>query len=473
MKIDKPWDCPDVRRDKLPASFRDPSGFIFSLDGEVYRQINKSYQEDYQLLIGSGLYDKLTSLRYLNLHKEVKLLGKSAESFKIIKPQKIPFISYPYEWCFSMLKAAALLTLSIQKIALEYNMTLKDASAFNVQFLEGKPILIDTLSFEKYEEGRPWIAYKQFVEHFLTPLALMSLTDIRLNRLSTLFIDGIPVDLASRLLPFRSRFKPSLLLHIYAHSFSQKKFFRKKLTLAQMQHSFSRQAFLGLLDNLENTIKNLNWNPKETPWSNYYEEGSNNYSSQSLVQKAELTREFVKSVKPKIVWDIGANTGFFSRIAAKTKALVISVDSDFGALEKNYLEMIKNQEKNILPLFCDLTNPNPPLGWVNQERLSFLQREPADLILALALIHHLAILKNIPLSYIASLFSQIGNFLVIEFIPKEDSQVTKLLMNRQDIFPDYTQDGFERAFKEFFRIKRICPINESKRVLYLMEKLKR
>lgn len=458
---------------KISGSFKDPSGFIFSTNGSIYRQINPYYKENYNLLIKSGLYTKLTSLGYLISHQEVKLPGNQfTRAFKIIQPQQIPFISYPYEWCFSQLKDAALLTLNIQKIALEYGMSLKDASAFNIQFLEGKPILIDTLSFEKYKEGKPWIAYKQFVEHFLAPLALMSLADIRLNRLTSIFIDGIPVDLTSHLLPFRSRFKPFLLLHIYAHASSQKKHAQKKLTDSELKHSFSKRSLLGLLDNLEGAIKNLKWDSKGTLWSDYYEEDNNNYNTESLTQKAEIVGNFIRSVQPKTVWDMGANTGFFSRIAAGSGAKVLSFDNDYGALEENYLKTVKNQERHILPLFCDLANPNPALGWANQERLSLLQRGSTDVILALALIHHLAIAQNIPLNYIAALFSQLSNYLIIEFVPKEDSQVKKLLMNREDIFPDYNQESFEKIFKEYFKIKKICPIKESKRVLYLMEKRK-
>lgn len=462
-----------MKRNEMPSSFKDPSGFVFSQEGLIYRQINKSYRENYDQLIKSGLYDKLTSLGYLISHKEVKLKGyESPDAYKIIQPRMIPFVSYPYEWCFSMLKSAAMLTLTIQKIALEFGMSLKDASAFNIQFLEGKPILIDTLSFEKYEEGKPWVAYKQFVEHFLTPLALMVLTDIRLNRLSSIFLDGIPVDLASRLLPLRSRFKLSLLLHIYAHSKSQQKFSRTKLSDMQMKHSFDKRALLGLVDNLEGAIKGLKWSPKGTEWSDYYEE-NNNYNNESWAEKAKLVSGFLKSIKPKTVWDFGANTGFFSRIAAREGTSVVSFDNDYGALEDNFLEVIKNQEKNILPLFCDLTNPSSSIGWANKERLSIFQRGPADVILSLALIHHLAIAQNIPLTFIASLFSQISNFLIIEFVPKEDSQVQKLLMTREDIFPDYTEENFEKEFSGFFLIKKVCRIKNSKRVLYLMEKRKR
>lgn len=452
------------------SSFRDPSGFIFSQNNLIYRQINLSYKSNFNALINSTLYNKLISLGYLIPHKEVALGKMPKEAFKIIQPEKIPFISYPYEWCFSMLKAAALLTLNIQKIALEYKMSLKDASAFNIQFLEGKPILIDTLSFESYEEGKPWIAYKQFIEHFLAPLALMSMTDVRLNRLSTIFLDGIPVDLASRLLPFRSRFKPSLLFHIYAHAATQRRYFQKKL-VKKVNRGFSYKAFLGLLDNLEGTINSFSWNPKDTRWSDYYEV-NNNYDNESLTQKAEIVKKLINLVKPKTVWDLGANRGFFSRIAAKKADLVISFDNDLGALEKNYLEIVKAKEKNILPIFADLTNPTPSFGWTNSERESLVQRGPAEMVLTLALIHHLAISHNIPFSFIASLFSKLGKFLIVEFIPKEDSQVQKLLTNREDIFQNYNKEGFEKEFKKFYQIKKVYPILKSKRILYLMKNKK-
>lgn len=456
----------------LDSSFRDPSGYIFTSGGVIFRQINKSYRQNYDSLIKSGLFDKLVSSGYLIGHKQVPTPKNYPNVYITIQPKKIPFISYPYEWCFSMLKAASLLTLEIQKTALEYNMSLKDASAFNIQFLEGKPILIDTLSFESYQEGKPWIAYKQFVEHFLAPLALMSMADIRLNRLATLFIDGIPVGLAARLLPFRSKLKLSLLLHIHAHSAGQKKFSGRKITGKETK-SFSRKAFLGLLDNLESTVKGLSWSPKETEWTDYYAENGHNYTDSTLRQKAEAVRKFVKLTKPRTVWDIGANTGAFSRIAADNQALVIALDADYGALEKNYLEIVSKREKNILPLFCDLVNPTPAVGWANTERLSIFERGPADLVLALALLHHLAIARNIPFKLIASLFSKLATHLIIEFVPKGDSQVQKLLMNREDIFPEYKKNGFEKAFEEFFQIKKAIPLTNSQRIIYLMEKRKK
>lgn len=369
-----------------------------------------------------------------------------------------------------MLKDAALLTLKIQKIALENNMSLKDASAFNIQFLNAKPILIDTLSFERYEEGKPWIAYKQFVEHFLSPLCLMAMVDIRLNRLSSVFLDGIPIDVVSRMLPLRARFNPSLFIHIYAHASSKEKYSDKKLSSTDKSKVFSRQALLGLIDNLEGTIKKMQWSPKGTQWAEYYEKENNNYDTESFKHKAELTNKFLRVIKPKTVWDFGANTGYFSEIAVKNGADVISFDIDYGALEKNYRDIVKRDEQKILPLFLDLTNPTPALGWENEERPSLLERGPVDGMLALALVHHLAISHNMPFSYIASLFSKLGKFLIIEFIDKQDSQVQKLLANREDIFLNYSKEYFEKSFGELFRIKESVSIKGTKRVLYLMEK---
>ena len=192
-------------RAQLGGSFRDPNGFVFVSEGTLYRQVNKSYQRHYDLLYSSGLYEALVSRHLLIAHDECDYLPHGNDQiYKVLRPLPVPFVSYPYEWCFSQLKDAALVTLDLQKRALAHNMVLKDASAYNIQFLDGKPLLIDTLSFETYEEGRAWVAYRQFCQHFLAPLVLMSQKDIRLSQLLRVYIDGIPLDLAASLLPKRT-----------------------------------------------------------------------------------------------------------------------------------------------------------------------------------------------------------------------------------------------------------------------------
>ena len=453
---------------KVEGSFRDPSGFLFSQDGTLYRQINKAYQEDFDVLIKSGLAKKLIKEKLLIPHREVSLeKAQTKDAYKVIKPTLIPFVSYPYEWSFSQLKDAALLTLKIQKIALGHGMSLKDASAYNVQFLEGRPILIDTLSFERFQE-KPWIAYKQFCQHFLAPLALMAHTDIRLSQLLRVHIDGVPLDLASKLLPAKTKLNLQLLLNIHLHAKSQNYFADKPQSSSiEKQAKLSKARSIRVINGLENLIKSLEWKPKGTEWGDYY--GSTNYSKKSFEHKKKIVERFLKKVKPKTAWDLGANTGEFSRIASDRKIQTTSFDIDPAAVEINYLQVKEQEEKYLLPLVLDLTNPSPAIGWENKEREPLVERGPADMILPLALIHHLAISNNLPLEMIAKFFKKICRFMIIEFVPKEDSQVQKLLATRKDIFPNYNQESFEKEFKKEFKIIEKEDIKGSKRTLYLME----
>ncbi len=448
------------------SSFRDPSGFLFYQNNILFRQINKSYKDNYELLMKSGLYEDLTQKELLISHKEVNIQNKTDDGFIIIKPNVVPFISYPYEWSFSQLKDAALVTIEIEKIAKKYNMTLKDASAYNIQFNNGKPILIDTLSFEKYVEGEPWKGYKQFCQHFFAPLALMSKRDIRLGQLLKIYLDGIPLDLTSKLLPMRTKTAFSLLTHIHVHSKSQKHYEGKKIDLKKKE--ISRRSLEGVIESLHSGIKKMKWTPQGTEWGNYYSD--TNYSDSSFEEKKKIILEFLKKYNPKMVWDLGSNTGIFSRIASELGIFTVSFDIDPVAVEKNYIKCVNKQETKILPLLLDLANPSGSIGWSNNERLSFMKRGPVDAIMALALIHHLVISNNVPLKKLAKFFSRICNFLVIEFIPKTDSQISRLLVTRKDIFIDYTKENFELEFKNYFTILRSINIIDSERIMYIMEK---
>ncbi len=455
----------------LGASFRDPSGFLFRRDGALYRQVNQFYQNDYDLLMQSGLYERLVKAKKLIPHVEVETApAVPGRSYRVIQPESVAFISYPYEWSFSQLKDAALLTLSIQKTALEFGLSLKDASAYNIQFHRGRPVLIDTLSFEAYQEGKTWVAYRQFCQHFLAPLALMALRDVRLNQLLRVYIDGVPLDLASELLPFKTRMQFGLLAHIHLHASAQKKYSdTPDQAQAQTQgRTFNKMSFLGLIDSLKKAVEGLKWEPKGTEWGDYYD--ATNYTRAAFDEKTEIVKEFLGKINPRQVWDLGANTGVFSRLAAEMGALTISSDIDPAAVEKNYRQMRTAKETNLLPLLLDLTNPSPGIGWDNKERDSFAERGPVDMVMALALVHHLAISNNVPFPDLAKYFAQLGRWLIVEFMPKEDSQVQRLLMTRVDIFTDYHQQGFEEAFSETFTIHECRKIEGSKRLLYLMEK---
>lgn len=453
-----------MHTDILNSSFRDPSGFLFSRDGNLYRQINKSYQTNYDYLISSGLYQKLINKQLLIPHQEVDIKPLILDSsYKVIKPERIKFISYPYEWCFSQLRDAALITLRIQEIALQFGMSLKDSSSYNIQFHRGKPILIDTLSFEIYREGQPWIAYRQFCQHFLAPLSLMAYRDFRLNQLLRIYLDGIPLDLTSQLLPAKSRVNLPVLMHIHTHAASQKRMAGKEFS---SKGKMNRTSFLGLLDSLKSSIRKLKWRPSGTEWGEYYQD--NNYSLQGFKHKKELVGEYLDILKPKQVWDLGANVGVFSRLASEKGAITIAFDSDQAAVEKNYLKCRQGNEKNILPLLLDLTNPSPNIGWANCERMTIVERNTADTVLALALIHHLAISNNVPLDRICRYFRSIGNSLIIEFVPKDDSQVERLLISREDIFADYNRISFENTFSKHFDIRQAEKVQDSSRYIYMM-----
>lgn len=448
-----------------PASFRDPGGFVFTHDGALYRQINARCRNDYDRLMDSGLYEKLVGDGLLVSHEEASLdLRQSDDAYKIIKPEPVPFISHPYEWCFSQLKQAALLTLRIQRLALARGLSLKDASAYNVQFRGCAPVFIDTLSFEPYVEGRPWVAYRQFCQHFLAPLALMSRVDIRLGQLLRSNIDGVPLDLTSALLPGRTKLSFSLLTHIHLHAKSQSRYADKPVK--QSSVSMSKLSLTGVLDSLRKAVESLAWTPGGTAWADYYDH--TNYVPEALRRKAELVEAYFDRTGAQTVWDVGANTGVFSRIAARKGAFTVAFDFDPAAVEKNFLDGSKAGERGLLPLVLDATNPSPGIGWENRERASLADRGPVDAVFALALVHHLAIGANVPLDRIARFFARLGAWLVIEFVPKGDSQVERLLASREDIFDRYTREGFESAFSEYFSIDVATDIENTNRTLYLM-----
>jgi ribosomal protein L11 methylase PrmA len=450
-------------RKNIEASFRDPSGKVFLENGKVFRGISHGFKPQFETFINSGLYEDLTKDNLLVKHAEVQNAGN--DFFKIILPDQIPFISYPYEWSFSQYKDAALLTLKIAKRALKFGMVLKDASAYNVQFLGSRPVFIDTLSFEKYKEGAPWIAYKQFCQHFLAPLAIASFRDIRLFSLMRDFIDGVPLDLAAKILPLKAKLKPSLFIHIVMHAKAQQKYAGEKLNKAEMSGNFNKKSFLTLLNSLESSVRSLKFKMPETEWGDYYE--FTNYDEEAAKNKEKTIKSFLASIKPKSVWDMGANDGRYTRIALEAGAKTVAFDIDPVAIEKGYLKA-KEKKENLLFLIQDLTNPSPGIGWANKERDSLSKRGPADAVFALALIHHLAISNNLPFEKIASFFSSLGKHLVIEFVPKEDSKVQTLLATREDIFPDYSESGFEAEFSKKFKILTKEKVINSKRTLYLM-----
>ncbi len=452
----------------VDGSFRDPSGFVFTRDGIIYRQVNRSFKPTFDAFLTSGLYRELVDDGLLVSHNEVSLdYAATDEACAVLQPERIPFISYPYEWSFGQLKDAALLTLAIQDRALSRNFVLRDASAYNVQFRDGRPVFIDTLSFEPRVEGTPWVAYRQFCEHFLVPLLLMSKRDIQSGMLLRSYLDGVPLELGSHVLPRRTWLNPAVLLHVHLHAWAQARYADATVIKASGgQRQMSAQAVRALVGGLRRCIEGLEWTPAGTQWAEYTSD--NSYTDAASRSKRDIVSRAIAELHARDAWDLGANTGEYSRAAREAGAQVIAFDIDPAAVERNYRQVRSTGESGILPLLLDLANPSPAQGWAHSERLSLEQRGPADVLMALALVHHLAIGRNLPLDRIASFLSRLGEALIIEFIPKSDVQVQRLLRNRADVFPGYTVEGFEKAFRRYFQIESVEPVAESDRTIYRM-----
>ncbi|HCR81154.1 MAG: Nodulation protein NoeA-related protein [Candidatus Pacebacteria bacterium GW2011_GWB1_47_8] len=457
-----------LRKTAEPGSFRDPHGFVYYHKGSVYRQVHPEYATVFSRIEKAGFYQHLIDEGWLISYQKVS--KKSAFDHRatlVLKVKPIPFLSYPYEWSFSQLKDAALFTLKLQKLALTHDFSLKDASAYNIQFLEGKPILIDLLSFEEYRVDAPWVAYRQFCEHFLGPLLLTSYTDLRLHKLLRTHLDGLPLDLVSHLLPKKTYLNFAIAMHVHFHARQQQQFGARHH--ADRHYRLSKLSFMALLDSLESPITKLTAPKQPTEWGEYYT--FTNYSPKAFAAKKKIITQYLRQSKPRTVWDLGGNTGEFSHLASNQGIFTVSFDTDPRAVEINYLMVKEKNEKHLLPLLMDLTNPSPDLGWALTERQSLIQRGPAELTMVLALIHHLAISQNVPFEKIANFLARLSRHLIIEFVPKADSQVQKLLATREDIFTDYHQDHFEKAFHHYFRILEKDRLGfGSQRSLYLMKR---
>ena len=445
----------------LPASYRDPAGFLFRRQGILYRHVARSYAGDYDRLMESGLYGELVGSGRLVPHEEVALEGEG-DAYRVLRPEPVSFVSYPYEWCFSALRDAALLTLEIAQRWLAHGLSLKDASAYNVQFQGSRPIFVDTLSFEEARDDEPWVAYRQFCEHFLAPLAVLARVDLRTSGLWRTHLDGLPLDFASRMLPRSTLLRPGLLIHLHMHARSQAYYADRP---APGRPRLGRTARLALLDSLRRTVESLAPRRAPSEWSDY--EAKHAYADEAMRAKEATVSRWLEALDARLVFDLGANVGRFARIAAAHGAYTVAFDADAAAVEAAYADGRRQSRRDLLPLVMDLANPSPGLGWESRERDSLEARGPADAALALALVHHLAIGRNVPLPLLARWLARIARAVVIEFVPKDDPQVARLLRSRRDVFAGYTSDGFEAAFGQCFRLEAREGLAGSGRVLYL------
>lgn len=387
-----------------------------------------------------------------------------------LKHDTIPYVSYPYEWTFGMLKDAALLHLELLAMALDEDFTLKDGTAYNVQWVGSQPVFIDVLSFEKVALGQPWAGYRQFCQTFLYPLFLQAYKDVPFHAWMRGCLDGITPEQCSNLMSLRDMMRPGVLKHVWLHAWLERS---ARVRDSDLQQNLPRAGFNKSLIQanaaaLARIIRRLDWRPPESKWSGYV--SSNTYSSGDAQRKAAFVRQAVASRPAGLVWDLGCNTGEYSRIAAENADCVVAMDGDHLAVERLYRSLRQQPSEPaarvILPLVSNFADPSPNLGWRGQERRSLAERGRPELTLCLALIHHLVIGAGIPMHELLQWLAALGSRLVIEFVGKNDSMVQQLLRNKRDNYADYDPELFERWLHEFFDVVRSERLESGTRTLY-------
>jgi ribosomal protein L11 methylase PrmA len=452
-------------RQALPSSFRDPSGFMILDQGIYKRVVTARGAGDYDAYVTSGLHRELAAAGLTLDHSEEAVPEGEVGWEKLLVPEQLAFVSYPYEWAFDQLKDAALLTLEIQERALRRGFSLKDASPYNVQFRGSRPVFIDTLSFQPNLSGT-WIAYEQFCRQFLGPLVLMSFVTYDASKYLKAEVNGFPLDLVSRRLPKRSYLSMGPLLHIHLHARSV----RRGAAMEAAGAGLSGDSLRHLIASLKRAVEGLRRPVFPSSWTGYYDE-SRFYTAKARESKRNAVRWLASEVRPGMVFDLGANTGLFARDMAVLGAQCIAFDSDAGSVNALYVEERGRPNSRVLPLCMDLENPSPGLGFGLNATLGLLDRSKADLVLCLALIHHLRFTGNLPLWRIADFLSKLGRWLLLEHVPADDPAVL-LLRNSRDGFDDYSLPGLMESFGAHYVLRNHCEIAGTQRALYLFERLK-
>lgn len=431
----------------VPGSFRDPGGRVYEVDGRILRTVANRFAADFEFVESTGLYRKLVADEVLLPFERVntEILGTVSNDAKyLLDVPRLRFVSYPYEWPFPAIKAAALLHLDIHLASLEYGVTLTDASAYNIQFQGARPVFIDHLSFRRYRSGEIWAGHRQFCEQFLNPLLLRAFVGINHNAWYRGALEGISALDLYRCLKWRHLLSGNVLAHVVLQSYFQRSAENNRVKIEKENlpaNALPLEAFRRVLKKMHAWINRLNpVNTEKTIWRNYAK--THSYSSQEVQQKKRFVVEFVKQSRPRLLWDLGCNTGDYSVCALEAGAeYVVGFDFDQGALERAFA---RAHERNLplQTLLLDAANPTPNQGWKEQERSGLQARASADAILALAFIHHLAITQNIPLDQLLDWIIDLAPQGVLEFVPKSDPMVQVLLCLREDIFPDYTKENF-------------------------------
>lgn len=458
------------------GSFRDRKARVLYHNNQVFRCLTKQAIIDFRALIETEFFKEAILKNQIIGTFEVDfetvpsdLTDKNFTALLI--HNRIPFISYSYEWTFSMLKDAAILHLELLLQALNDNFIIKDSSSFNIQWIGASPTFIDITSLERYREGDVWAGYLQFCQMFLYPLMLGAYKGLPFQSILRGDIEGVSVEQINSLMSACDLFRPGILRHVYLQSKLQNRFNVNSHNLRQelKDLGFHRELILTNVKSLLKLVTSFEQKKRKSIWRDYAI--CNSYQSSDMQLKVEFVSSTIKKKKNDLIWDFGANTGTFSKIAAESGAYVLAMDSDRDVVEFLYHELKASKINNILPLVINLANPSSSLGWRGLERKALCDRGKPDLILALALIHHAVFSSNIPLAELISWFASFASDLIIEFVSKEDEMVKTLLANKEDNYDDYEIACFESYLRKHYKIYSKQELNSGTRTLYFCRPL--
>jgi len=458
-----------------PGSFRDPLSRVFVDDDGVWRGLSSEALADYERLAGSTFFREAIERGDIVATERADDVALPGEWAAVLRHERIDVLSYPYEWPFEMLRDAALLQLALTRGALAEKLITKDASAYNVQFVGTKPVFIDVGSFERLRGGEPWPGYRQFCELFLNPLLVQALRDVPFQPLLRGSIHGISPTTAAELLRGEGRFTKGVFTHVKLHARAERKYAdddREHDVKAELQRAgFGPGLIDAQLKNLEKAVAGLKWGKQESTWSDYADRA--HYADQDLGTKERFVAGAVEARSPGRVLDLGANDGHFSRLALQAGAAsVVAVDSDDLVVDRLYRDLRRVGERRVLPLVLDLSDPSPGLGWRSRERLPFVERVRPDLVLCLAVVHHLALTNTIPLDEIVAFLADFGAPLVVEFPHHDDVMASRLLARkRTGVFDAYTRENWERALQSRFKLLTSETLPSGTRTLYHCERI--
>lgn len=464
----------DIEREG--GSFRDRNNRVYYVGDAVVRGVSRDALGHWEKIVEEPFFQKLlkkgavvpTSLLKNTAEPAVPVIKEGWAG--VLHHRRIPFVTYPYEWTFGMLKDAALLHLDILEQAFESGWALKDATAYNVQWQGAKPTFIDVTSFEPWGVGEPWVGYRQFCMMFLIPLMLKAYRDIDYLPLLRSDLEGIDPVEAIKFFSLTSLLKKGVFTNIYLHAKMQKAFSeakpnKKNGTAKRMRHS--KAMVVGTIQGLRRTVEKLKLQNTPTTWGTYDENHS--YDDASYQQKKDFIQKHIKKKHWPQVWDIGCNTGTFSRLCSPHADTVLAIDGDSLAIEKLYQRQKQEPKSNILPLIMNLANISPAQGWQGSERKALEQRGTPDFLLCLALIHHMVISANIPIRDFIIWVRGLNGAVVLEFVGPEDEMTRHLLKNKVNQYAEYTQENFESIVKEMFTIGESISLKGGSRTLYYLE----